>query len=124
MMKKGGPVMTRKCLLLLVVLLGLSSMAHAGTVNIAWNANTESDLAGYRLYYGETPRAQGAYTQSVTIGQKDATAWTISVDPGVYYFALTAYDERGNESVFSAEVMAEVPVNAPPGKPGQPLLVH
>lgn len=115
--------MIRKCLLLLVMLLGFCSLAHAGTVNIAWNANTEGDLAGYRLYYGETPRAQGAYSQSVTIGQKDATAWTLSVQPGVYYFALTAYDESGNESGFSAEVMAEVPADEPPGKPGQPRLI-
>jgi len=115
--------MTKKCLLLLAVLFGLCSMAHAGTVNLAWTGNAESDLAGYRLYYGETPRTQGAYTHAVTIGQKEATAWSLSLDPGTYYFALTAYDEAGNESELSAEVAAEVPASDPPGKPGKPRLL-
>jgi hypothetical protein len=30
----------------------------AAPVNLAWDPNTDTDLAGYKLYYGPTPRSQ------------------------------------------------------------------
>jgi hypothetical protein len=107
------------------ILSSMATLAEADPVILEWNRNTESDLAGYRLYYGNSPRAQTSYTQTVPINNKDATAWELSLPGGVYYFALTAVDLVGNESGFSSEVMAEVSGSASaPGKPGKPVLIQ
>ena len=39
-----------KALLLTICLLALAFTAHAADVTLTWDANTESDLAGYRVY--------------------------------------------------------------------------
>ena len=106
-------------------------LAEADTVTLGWNRNTETDLAGYRLHYGNSPRAQATYSQTVPINNKYATSRELTLPDGVYYFALTAVDLAGNESGFSNEVMAEIsevtPPPPPPGAPGQagrPYLVQ
>lgn len=112
--------MIKKLSLLFAMLFFTGSLAQAGTVTLAWNQNSEEDLAGYKLYYGNTSRG---YTQSVVINDKGASTWALSLEPGVYYLALTAVDMSGNESGFSQELIAEIPSAEPPGKPGQPRLV-
>jgi hypothetical protein len=118
--------MLRALSLLLAVVLSFSAarFAQASTVTFRWDPNTEPDLAGYRLYYGNSPRNQTAYTQTVPINNRNATTWELSLPAGVYYFALTAFDLSGNESGFSTEVRAEVPDStSPPGKPGRPIFI-
>ena len=42
----------RKCLMLLILLfLAWCTPAYALDVTLQWDANTEADLAGYRVYY-------------------------------------------------------------------------
>ena len=89
-------------------------------VTLEWDANTASDLAGYKLYYGT---ASATYSNSVSIQDKAATSYELDLDPGTYYLTLTALDETGNESGFSNEVTAVVAAPEPPGKPGTPTLV-
>jgi len=126
-----------KILSLLLTVGMLCSMVHlaeADTVTLGWNPNTETDLAGYRLHYGNNPRAQATYTQTVPINNRNATTWELTLPDGVYYFALTAVDLAGNESGFSNEVMAEIsevtvpppppPPPVGPGQPGTPLLIQ
>ncbi|HSN24149.1 MAG TPA: hypothetical protein VLS45_08295, partial [Methylomicrobium sp.] len=48
---------------LLLVLL-ISVWARAEQVTLAWDANTESDLAGYKVHYGT---ASGSYTTVVDV---------------------------------------------------------
>ncbi|KKU75195.1 MAG: hypothetical protein UY00_C0051G0006, partial [Candidatus Wolfebacteria bacterium GW2011_GWA1_47_6] len=38
---------------LLTFVLGMMAVshAHAGTATLTWNANNESDLSGYKVYY-------------------------------------------------------------------------
>ena len=119
--------MLKKLLLVVVVICFSGPAAHADTVTLAWDANTESNLAGYKLHYGNTPRSQGAYAHTVTIPGSDVTRYEVSLDPGTYYFALTAYNNLGNESGYSNEVWTEIspdiPGGEPPGKPGKPILV-
>jgi len=77
----------------------------AGALKANWNANTETDLAGYKIYYGES---SGNYAASIDVGK--ITQYTINQlkDGVVYYFAITAFDSAGNESGYSLEVSAKV----------------
>lgn len=88
--------------------LAISNLALAGTANLSWDANTESDLAGYEIYYGTNPRSGNCppdgYSGKVDVGK--VTSYTINnlTDGATYYFSVTAYDNSGNESGCSSEV--------------------
>ena len=101
-----------------------SSAPEAVSVTFLWNLNTESDLAGYRIYYGTSPRSQADYPTSIAIHDKNATSWTLDLENGTYYLALTAFDESGNESGYSAEVSTVVSGTEVLGKPGRPILIQ
>jgi hypothetical protein len=78
-----------------------------GQLLIAWTANTEPDLAGYRIYYGY---AAGVYSGVVDVGFTDTPGnpsyLLSSLKLQATYIALTAYDNSNNESVFSSEFSA------------------
>jgi len=115
-----------KCTIFLLplILLASAQVGWAANVTPTWRANSEPDLAGYKVYYGTQPRAQAPYSQIVLVNDRSATSWSIILSSGTYYFALTAFDTSGNESGFSTEVSATVSASDPPGKPGRPLLVQ
>ncbi|GJL64051.1 MAG: hypothetical protein NPIRA04_27050 [Nitrospirales bacterium] len=79
------------------------------SIKVQWSANSESDLAGYRVYQGTSP---GSYSIYFDVG--NTTVYEPqSLEAGLtYYFAITAYDAVGNESSPSTEV--SVQVLAPP----------
>jgi hypothetical protein len=82
----------------------LAAPALAGDVTLAWDANSEPDLAGYKVYYGT---ASGIYGTPIVIAAQ--TTYTITgLAPGTYYFAVTAYNTAGLESSFSNEVFATI----------------
>jgi hypothetical protein len=83
----------------------------ATSLELSWNANTETDLAGYIVYYGN---ASSNYNSSVDVGK--ATSYEINnvTNGKTYYVALTAYDTSGNESAGSQEVSVYVPPSATP----------
>ena len=73
-------------------------------MTLTWAANREPDLAGYKIYVGT---ASGTYSFSGSpFLTGTVTSYTISNLPKgeTYYFAISAYDSAGNESVLSAEV--------------------
>jgi hypothetical protein len=73
-------------------------------VTLAWDANTDSNLAGYKLYIGTSSRL---YYTRITVGNNTSyTARGLSI--GTYYFAVTAYDAGGVESGFSNEVVKAI----------------
>ena len=74
---------------------GLAGQYVAGLAQLHWNANTEPDLAGYRLYRG-TPATftPGPANLLATLG---TTSYSGPED-AVYTFKLTAVDTHGNES--------------------------
>ncbi|NLJ28061.1 MAG: fibronectin type III domain-containing protein, partial [Deltaproteobacteria bacterium] len=78
--------------------------AYSAQVTLAWNANTEPTLAGYKIYYGQASRTYG---DPVNVGNQTTYALTLPdlPDGGAYYFAATAYDTSGNESDFSEELV-------------------
>ena len=66
-------------------------------------ANTESDLAGYRIYVGTR---SGSYGLAGPFEVTSGTSFTIPNLPvgTTYFFAVSAFDKTGNESAKSAEV--------------------
>jgi len=87
------------------------TMLWASSVTISWQANTEVDMTGYKIYYGIQP---GVY--SVIIDAGNVTSYPIeNLTAGVtYYFTLTAYDQSGNESGYALEVPFMVEDTDPP----------
>jgi hypothetical protein len=100
-------------LILAAVLHGHAIPAEgASPLTLAWDANSEADLAGYLISYGRQP---GAYTTSVDVGNR--TSWVPSgLQAGQrYYFAIQAYNTAGLFSAHSNEitVVPEYPLPAP-----------
>jgi hypothetical protein len=90
-----------------LLLIACAAPALAGDVTLAWNPNSESDLAGYKIYYGTAPRVYGS---PIIIGTQ--TTYTLTGLPvGTYYFAVTAYNTSGLESGYSNEVSTAVASN-------------
>lgn len=73
---------------------------------LEWDPNSESDLAGYKMYVGT---ASGVYGEPIDVGL--ATTYTVTgLLPGrTYYFAVSAYNTSGKESGKSNEVSYTVP---------------
>jgi len=96
----------------------ISVWARAEQVTLAWDANTETDLAGYRIHYGT---ASGSYTASVDV--HNVITYTVTgLNAGqTYYFAASAYDTSGTESGYSIEVRHSIPAaNRAPSAPSTP----
>lgn len=86
----------------------------SGGFLLAWSANVESDLAGYKIYY-DTDSGY-PYTHMIDVGHV-TTATLLDLSAGINYVAVTAYDTAadgtddwtdGNESWFSSEVMVDL----------------
>jgi hypothetical protein len=88
------------------------SVAHAGEVNLAWDPNTEPDVAGYRVYYGLGSRN---YDHVMEVGNCTSCVVTGLEHGRTYYFAATAVNTANIESDFSNEVSAALSTsNQPP----------
>ncbi len=78
--------------------------ALAGDVTLQWDPNPETDVVGYKVYYGASSRA---YSSQIPAGL--VTAYTVpGLAAGTYYFAVTAVNADGLESAFSNEVSTTV----------------
>jgi len=96
---------------LLIALFSVTQSVYGLDVTLAWDANTEPDLAGYKLYYktdaaGPPYTGTGATEGDSPIDVFDVTQCTVhGLANGVtYYFVVTAYDSENNESGYSNEV--------------------
>lgn len=97
------------CKLLLIALFVISFpfLAHGAEVTLAWDANTESDLAGYKIYAG---LSSGIYTEINDVGNVTQYIKGDLIEGETYFFIATAYDNSGNESGYSQEVSYYVPI--------------
>ncbi len=74
---------------------------------LTWDANTESDLSGYRLYYGTS---SGNYSNSEDAGNKTSHSLSGLKSGQTYYIVARAYDSSGNESDDSSEIVFTAPL--------------
>lgn len=90
---------------------GLKVMLENNMVKLKWIPNAESDIKGYKIYYGSS---SGSYfgneanegKSPIDIGLRNNFTLTGLNPENLYFFAITAYDdeEHMNESDFSDEV--------------------
>jgi hypothetical protein len=84
----------------LMLLLSLAPCALAASLTLAWDPS--SGATGYIVHYGSASRK---YTSTAEVPNA-TTAALSGLDPAqVYYMAVTAYDDAGNESDFSNEII-------------------
>ncbi len=88
----------------MMLFLAMPQCIFAEDITLLWDPNTESDLAGYKMYYG---MASGKYGSPIVVG-KNTTYTFAGLPPGTYFFAVTAYSTSGQESGFSNEVTTTV----------------
>ena len=93
-------------MLALVLVLCCPVPSSAASLKISWNPNTETDLAGYRVYYGTSSRD---YRDTVEVGTLSEVVLDGFFEGSTYFLAVTAYDRSNNESPFSEEVSVEIP---------------
>ena len=84
-------------------------------ITLSWVAPVEredgtpismSEIAGYRVYYGET---EGDYNNDVDVNHGDTMQVTLNDLPeGTYYIVVTTFDMDGRESLHSEMIIANV----------------
>ena len=79
------------------------SAPTTSSATLTWDPNTDSDLAGYKIYQATTSGAYGAAVGTVPAGTVTYQATGLSANT-TYFFVITAHDNAGNESPFSNEV--------------------
>lgn len=121
--------MINKAKIMLLVLVGvlmLPDMSSAASATLTWNANTEQDLAGYKIYRGNGVCSQGPLQPLIVNGSHvtvtgSITTYTDNTVPmfdGELCYELTAFDVSNNESVRSSratKVVNLIPPVAPTG---------
>ena len=97
-----------------------SQFGFAAQIRLAWDANTESDLAGYKVYYGNGTRS---YTRSIDVGDQTTFALTGLTQGQTYFIVITAYDTSNNESNFSYEISGIASELTPSNEVNHPTIV-
>jgi uncharacterized protein len=90
----------------------------AGVVTISWDANTEPDLAGYRIYKTNLNGHELVpLFDSVWAGTSITDTVNLKNLNRKVYYAVKAADQRSNESPFSPLIEVKKPDLVPPSQP-------
>ena len=108
------PKVLRSFLLVLVFLAG-AVRVDAATVTIAWNANSEPDIARYLVGYRTSPTASETI---VSVGLVTTWSLTTATPGSTYYFRVYAENQSGLRSAPSTEVSTTVTTTTPPPSGG------
>jgi fibronectin type 3 domain-containing protein len=81
--------------------------ASTSSATLTWTANTETDMASYRIYQTTTQGVYGAPIATVPAGTATYTVTGLPLG-STYFFRITAVDSSGNESLPSNEVSKSI----------------
>ena len=93
----------------------------------SWASSTESNVAGYKIYYGQVDG--GPYPNVVDIGNPASVDGRINgavsglICGQKYYFVCIAVSATGSESNYSNQVSV-IPVSGVPGKPNSLTVIQ
>ncbi|MBN1482419.1 T9SS C-terminal target domain-containing protein, partial [candidate division KSB1 bacterium] len=94
--------------------INVKTTAWGDTVLIAWDANMDSDLAGYKLYRGLN---KDNLAELANVGLATTYIDADVTNDTAYFYAVTAYDFDDNESAFS-DVIKAIPTIRPQAPSG------
>jgi hypothetical protein len=85
----------------------------SANVTLAWQPPTENtdgstltNLKGYKIHYGPE---SGRYDKTITIDNAGLTRYVVEdLEPGTYFFAVSAISQTGSESKTSGEASATI----------------
>ncbi len=122
--ERYGYVTRRKVLRLVAALVLCCGLLHAAPfpdppgspppppasvdITLEWLKSLDPTAVGYRIYVGPSTRL---YTNSYAVGNVTNATLTGLKFNQTYFFAATAYNATGEESIFSNEVMATATMN-------------
>jgi hypothetical protein len=87
---------------LLLTLLLISTTAHAATVTLSWDLNTEPDLTGYKVYFGNYSGNTTTFPYTVQSALIQAPPYTATgLDPLKKWFFRATALSPGQESLYS-----------------------
>ncbi|HOQ05751.1 MAG TPA: carbohydrate-binding protein [Anaerohalosphaeraceae bacterium] len=95
---------------------GLTAAAGENIVQLAWNPNTEPDLAGYNLYRFTVSGSGYVKLNGILLTSPAYTDTNVS-NGTTYYYVVTAVDTSANESIHSVQVSASPMDLTPPAPP-------
>jgi hypothetical protein len=84
---------------------GLTAAVGDTSVTLDWNANTESDLAGYNVYRSTTPASGYVLLNTSLLSSAHFTDTNVS-NYTTYFYVVTAVDNSAYESGYSEEISA------------------
>ncbi|MBS3756200.1 MAG: hypothetical protein KGY56_10935 [Desulfobacterales bacterium] len=98
---------------------GISGKSEKAKAILSWQANTEEDLKGYRVY--QSMQKDADYYHLIDQEADPETGRTVTLpetaSASPYFFKITAVDRAGNESDFSKTVKLRLPDVTPPYPP-------
>ena len=104
----------KKLFIILLFIFSLSFLAGQEQIQLRWEPSTDNvGVTGYNVwidaeYYGTT----------------SDTSIILSLDPGLYALAVSAFDAAGNESELSISLMVNIGDNTAPSIPYDLMLVY
>jgi len=110
----------------------IADISQSADATLTWNANTEADLAGYKVYFApQGCTAQGPLAPLVVAGSPvqvgKVTTYkhvNIPVIDGVLCWEITAFDTSGNESLRSVRVSKDVNMVPPVPPTGLSVVIQ
>ncbi|MGC8491615.1 MAG: fibronectin type III domain-containing protein [Syntrophobacteraceae bacterium] len=92
---------------------------EAASVHLAWNPNPGRSVVGYRVHYGIK---SGTYTHVITVTGRTRHEVVIKgLKKGeTYFFAVTAFNKKGQESPLSTEISGKPAEKKGKSKSGVP----
>src|SRR5207253_1279271 len=101
------------CILALIWLASITRVV-AGNMTLAWDADSDPSVVGYRLYSGTTT---GVYTQTTEVGSALSVSASNLAGGTTYFSVVTAYTATPVQTPPSTEVSSPPPSSTPPPTP-------